>query len=118
MSALLWKLLAIFFLALGAIGAVLPIMPTVPFLILAAAAASRGWPWLDDKLVGHPRFGPIIVRWRQHGAIPRSAKMLATAGMLAGAAFLWLVELPTWLRLAIVATMACVGAWIWTRPER
>ena len=118
MSALFWKLLAILFLALGAIGAVLPIMPTVPFLILAAAAASRGWPWLDRKLVRHPRFGPIIVRWREHGAIPRSAKQLSTAGMLAGAGVLWLVDVPTWLRLGVVATMVCVGAWIWSRPER
>ena len=47
-----------------------------------AAAASRGWPWLDDKLTSHRRYGPIIVRWRERRAIPRSAKLFAIAGMV------------------------------------
>jgi len=117
-TALFWKLLAIVFIVLGVVGAFLPIVPTVPFLIAAAAAASRGWPWLDRKLTGHLRYGPIIVRWRQRGAIPRSAKLLATVGMLGGSAALWLVEIPDWLRLGAVSVMVCVGFWIWTRPER
>ena len=117
-TALFWKLLAIVFIVLGVVGVFLPIVPTVPFLIAAAAAASRGWPWLDRKLTGHRRYGPIIVRWRQRGAIPRSAKLLATVGMLGGSAALWLVEIPDWLRLGAVSVMVCVGFWIWTRPER
>lgn len=117
MTALVWRLLAIVFVALGAIGAFVPIVPTVPFLIVAAAAASRGWPWLDDKLTGHPRYGPIIVRWRERGAIPRPAKLLATVSMLAGSATLWLVPVPAWLRLGVLSVMVCVGVWIWTRPD-
>ncbi|MGZ8259148.1 MAG: YbaN family protein [Caldimonas sp.] len=117
MTPLFWKLLAILFVALAVVGTFLPIVPTVPFLIVAAAAASRGWPWLDDKLTSHPRYGPVIVRWRRHGAIPRSAKGLATLGMVGGYATLWLVEIPTWVRIAVPAAMACVAVWIWTRPE-
>jgi uncharacterized membrane protein YbaN (DUF454 family) len=118
MHPLVWKLLAIVFVALGVVGAFLPIIPTVPFLIVAAAAASRGWPWLDRKLISHPHYGPIIVRWRERRAISRSAKVFATAGMIAGSAALWLVAVPLWLRLGVLATMACVAIWIWMRPER
>jgi len=116
-TPLFWKLLAIVFVALGAIGAFVPILPTVPFLIVAAAAASRGWPWLDRKLTLHPRYGPVIVRWRERGEIPRPAKVFATIGMLGGSAALWLVPVPDWLRLVVLLVMAGVGVWIWTRPE-
>jgi hypothetical protein len=117
LTPLLWKALAIVFVALGAIGAFLPVMPTVPFLIVAAAAASRGWPWLDEKLTSHARYGPIIVRWRERGAIPRSAKRLSTVGMAGSAVVLWLLDVPLWLRLGTGAVMVCVAVWIWTRPE-
>ena len=116
-TPLFWKVVAIVFVAVGAIGAFVPILPTVPFLIVAAAAASRGWPWLDRKLTLHPRYGPIIMRWRQRGAIPRSAKVFATVGLLGGGATLWLVPLADWLRIVATSIMVCVGAWIWTRPE-
>ena len=117
-TTLFWKLLAIVFVVFGVIGVFLPIIPTVPFLIVAAAAASRGWPWLDQNLTGHPSYGPIIVRWRERGAIPRPAKLFATVGMLGGSAALWLVGIPHWLRLAVLLVMVCVGCWIWTRPEQ
>ena len=117
-TPLFWKLLALVFIALGAVGVFLPLVPTVPFLLVAAAAASRGWPWLDRRLTGHPRYGPIIVRWRERGAIPRPAKVYSTLGMLGGAAVLWWVGVPLWLWGTAAATMACVAAWIWARPEQ
>ena len=118
MTPLFWKLVAIVFVVFGAIGAFLPIVPTVPFLIVAAAAASRGWPWLDDKLTSHPRYGPALVRWRERGAIARQAKLFAIAAMLAGSTALWLVPVPAWLRATVLSVMVCVGLWIWTRPEQ
>jgi uncharacterized membrane protein YbaN (DUF454 family) len=118
LTPLFWKLVAIVFIVFGAIGVFLPVVPTVPFLIVAAAAASRGWPWLDDKLTLHPRYGPIIVRWRERGAIARPAKVFATIGMVGGSVALWLVPIPPWLRAAVLSVMVCVGVWIWTRPER
>jgi uncharacterized membrane protein YbaN (DUF454 family) len=116
-AALLWKVLAIAFVALGVVGVFLPIVPTVPFLIAAAAAASRGWPWLDRKLTLHPRYGPSIVRWRERRAISRPAKTWATLGMATGAGALWLFALAPWLRWSVVALLVCVGCWIWTRPD-
>ena len=117
MTPLFWKVLAIVFVALGVVGAFLPIMPTVPFLLVAAAAASRGWPWLDRKLTTHPRYGPSIVRWRERGAVTRSAKVFATVGMIGGSATLWLVPVPTWARFAVLSVLAGTAVWIWMRPE-
>lgn len=117
MTVLVWRLLALLCIALGLVGVVLPVLPTVPFLIAAAAAASRGWPWLDQRLVAHPVYGPMILRWRERGAVPRRAKWAATIGMMVGAAALWLSPVPQWLRIAVPVGMLLVGAWIWRRPE-
>src|SRR5690606_4026642 len=71
---LLWRIFAGLMVLLGMAGAVLPVLPTVPFLLVAAWAASRGWPSLEARLLAHPKHGPYIVRWRERGAVPRKAK--------------------------------------------
>jgi uncharacterized membrane protein YbaN (DUF454 family) len=114
---LFWRLVAVLCILLGLVGVVLPVMPTVPFLLLAAAAASRGWPWLDERLTGHARYGPLIVRWRERRAIPRRAKWLATIGMTGSAVMVALSPAPLWLRLAFPLVLLTVAAWIWSRPE-
>jgi uncharacterized membrane protein YbaN (DUF454 family) len=75
---LLWRLLALISLALGAVGVVLPVLPTVPFLLLAAWAASRGWPRLEALQHAHSTNGPAIRRWRARGAVSPRAKRIAT----------------------------------------
>lgn len=115
---LLWRLLACVALALGVIGAFVPVLPTVPFLLLAAWAAGRGWPALEQWLVNHPRYGADIRRWRERGAVPRRAKWLATAMMTGSAVMLWFVPVPPWLRWSVYAILATVAAWLWMRPER
>jgi hypothetical protein len=114
---LLWRLIALVCLALGCIGLALPIMPTVPFLLLAAAAASRGWPWLDQRLVRHPVYGPFILQWRQRRAIPRRAKWLATWSMGASCVLIWFTPVPLWVAALLPLPLLAVGAWIWARPE-
>ena len=113
----LWRVLALLCVALAVVGAVLPVLPTVPFLIVAAWAGSRGWPQLETWLLEHPRHGPAIRRWRDHGAVPRNAKWFATTMMVLSAAALALSPVPTWVKLAVPATMAVVAVWLWRRPE-
>jgi len=117
MASALWKVLALVFVLLALIGAVLPVLPTVPFLLLAAAAASRGWPWLDERLMSHARYGPTIRRWRERRAVPRAAKAWATLGMTGSSVGVWLSPLPQWVRVLVPVAMFVVACWIWTRPE-
>jgi uncharacterized protein len=64
LHVLAWRALAVVCVALGLVGMFLPVLPTVPFLLVAAWAAGKGWPRLETWLLDHPRFGPTIRRWR------------------------------------------------------
>ena len=105
---------------LGVIGLFLPVMPTVPFLIVAAWAASRSSPRLHDWLHQHPRFGRQLRDWNEAGVVPRRAKWI-TAVMMTSSATMMLVVVParwSWAVLLAIAVMAVVLAWLWRRPEQ
>jgi uncharacterized membrane protein YbaN (DUF454 family) len=114
---LFWRVLAVFFIVLGVVGIVLPILPTVPFLLLATWAASRGWPELEQRILSHAVYGPMVVRWRERRAVPRRAKWFATIGMAGSSTLLWLSPAPGWLQVTVPAVMFAVGVWIWLRPD-
>jgi uncharacterized membrane protein YbaN (DUF454 family) len=114
---LLWRTLALMCVAFGLLGVVLPVLPTVPFMLAAAWAAGRGWPELELRLLNNRYFGPHIRRWREHGAVPRSAKWAASALMAFSAGLLFIVETPPWARVGVLLTLGVVAAWLWTRPE-
>jgi uncharacterized membrane protein YbaN (DUF454 family) len=112
-----WRLLACISLLLGLIGVVLPGLPTVPFLLVSAWSAGKGWPRLELWLLAHPSFGPPLKRWREHGAVPRKAKYLATVMMSLSVVMLLLSTAPFWLKLALPPFLCCVAIWLWLRPE-
>lgn len=114
---LLWRVLALVCVALALVGVVLPGLPTVPFLLVAAWAGSRGWPALETRLLAHPRYGPLVRQWRERGSVPRRAKWAASVMMIASAAVMALVGTPLWLLGTIVAIMVVVAIWLWRRPE-
>jgi uncharacterized protein len=114
---LLWRLLAITSLAVGVVGVFVPVLPTVPFVLVAAWAASRGSPRLEAWLLAHPHFGESIRHWRAHGAVSRRAKWLAVTGMAGSALMLWFMPVHAWLRGGVYAVLLAVGLWLWRRPE-
>lgn len=119
MKRLLWRGLALVLLALGLIGVFLPVLPTVPFLLAAAWAAGRGWPALERWILAHPRYGEPVRRWRSNGAVPRRAKVAASAMMLASAAVLVLATpAPLAVKVGVPLLMAAVALWLWQRPEQ
>ena len=114
----LWRLLAVAAFALGVVGAFLPVLPTVPFLLVAAWAAGKGWPAFEAWLLRHPRFGPPVQRWRERGAIGRGAKWFATVMMAASAGALQLFgTVAPWVRIVVPLFLLGMCIWLWLRPE-
>ena len=102
---------------LGIIGIILPILPTTPFLLVAVWAFSRSSPELAEKLRNHPRAGPYIRAWQDHGAIPLVGKVLAVSMMTVMGIYLaGFSVLPGWAALAACLGMIAIGVYIITRP--
>lgn len=114
---LFWRLVAAISLLLGIIGIPLPGLPTVPFVLLSAWAAGKGWPSLEQKLLQHATLGPPLQRWRNHGIVPRKAKVLASLMMLLSVILLQFSAANLWLRLGLPLFLLGVAVWLWRRPE-
>jgi uncharacterized protein len=114
----LFLVLGFVMLALGIIGALLPVMPTTIFIILAAWFFARSSPRLEARLLRDPRFGPLIIKWRDRGAIPPKAKLYACLGMAFGYGLFWWGAHPGPL-LAIAVTIFMLGsaAYVLSRPN-
>ena len=108
--------LAALCVAIGLIGVVLPLLPTTPFMLLALFFAARGSTRFHDWLVNHPRFGPPLVAWQRHGAIPPKAKKAALA-LIAVSAVSALFLPWGWRRLLIWGPLLAVALFILTRPD-
>ncbi|MDN8358829.1 YbaN family protein [Acinetobacter baumannii] len=117
MRTLFWRTLVVIFITLGIIGAILPGMPTTVFLILAAWAASKGWPQMDAWLLNHPKYGPTLRDWRANGTVPRKAKWIATIMMTASGILMLFTPAPFWVKVFTDTTMLVVAIWLWLRPE-
>lgn len=117
-ARLLLQALAVLCVALGLVGIVVPVLPTVPFLLVAAWAASRSSPRLHQWLHNHPRFGHLLRDWHEAGVVPRSGKWAATLMMTASAVTMLVFVRPLWVPAVAAVTMFLVGAWLWRRPER
>lgn len=116
-NILFWRFGALAALFVGLIGIAVPVLPTVPFLIVAAWAAGKGWPALELWLLRHEKYGAHIRRWRERGAVTRKAKLIASAMMVASAIALQLTSAPMWIRVAGPLAMLAVAVWLWRRPE-
>lgn len=117
MKILFWRTLVIVFIVLGFIGAILPGMPTTVFLILAAWAASKGWPQVDQWLLNHPKYGATLRAWRENGTVPRKAKWFATIMMLISGVIMLFTNAPLAVKIFTDLTMLIVAIWLWLRPE-
>ena len=113
---LLWRTLAVLSIVMGVIGIALPVLPTVPFILLAAWAASKGWPELEAYLLNHPLYGPPIRQWRAHGAVSSRVKVLACTMLSFSAIMLWFVPIPDLLRWGLYAFFVATATWLCMRP--
>ncbi len=103
--------------ALGAIGIVVPGMPTTVFLLIALWAFSKSSERFRAWLYEHPRLGPPIRAWHEHGVIPARAKTAALATMTLSLAIMAVAG--GWRLPAVAAAvMVPVALFIVSRPSR
>ena len=108
----------LFFTGLGFVGAFLPLLPTVPLLLLALFCFARSSQRFHDWLYHHPRWGPPLQAWSEHGVIPRRAKVAAMSMMaLSMVIMLVTTSLSLWLYLVIATTLISVSIWMARQPE-
>ena len=113
----LWRALGVSAVGIGAAGTVVPLLPTTPFLLVAAWAFARGSERWRQWLVNHPRFGPAIRSWQTQRAIPRKAKWIGVASVVASLAIaVWMQLPPLALTLQVIALVG-VSVFLLTRPD-
>src|SRR5690554_6451009 len=111
LKQLAWRTAAVLFFIVALIGVPLPGLPTVPFLLLSAWCAGKGWIRLERWLLQHPQFGPRILRWCQHGIISCYVKYLASLMISLSMCLLWLSNAPRWV--AAIITLAILTVLLW-----
>jgi uncharacterized protein len=116
MAKVLYLLGGLIAVGLGILGVFLPIMPTVPFLIVAAFCFARSNPVWEQRLLNHPHYGPILLDWRERGAVSRRVKVVAIGMISMGVGFTWFTIGWPWVAISITILLT-FGPWLWLRPE-
>ena len=100
---MMWRVVGLLAVAVGAIGVVLPGLPTTVFFIIAAWAFSKSSPRLEAWVLGLPRIGPMVADHRSGLGMPRRAKRVAVSmiAVFVGLSF-WAVG-GAWVRWVILA---------------
>ena len=111
-----YLVLAYVCVGLAAAGAVLPLLPTVPFLLVAAWAAARGSPNLYAWLHRHPKFGPTLCAWRDEGAVPTRAKLLACTLLAVSWVSMLIFSPSPWVPAVTGVLFLSVATYVCTRP--
>ncbi|MEM6681965.1 MAG: YbaN family protein [Pseudomonadota bacterium] len=105
-------------LALGIVGIFVPLLPTTPLVILSAACFAKASPRVENWLLQHKTFGPMIINWRRNRAIPIGAKVAACVGVVAGfTLFSVFSSPPLWLQGIVAVILFAVTAYVVTRPH-
>ncbi|MGA0605205.1 YbaN family protein [Phenylobacterium sp. VNQ135] len=113
---LIYRGIGLIALGLAAIGVALPVMPTTVFLLIAVWAFARGSPEWAERLRQHPTYGEFIRNWEERGAIPTRAKILAVTMMTASVGVVALATRNAWIVGGVAIVLACVSAYVVSRP--
>lgn len=101
----------------GIAGVFLPLLPATPFLLVAVWAAPRGSQRVHDWIYDQPQFARLINDWHEQGAVPLSAKWLATVMMIGSWFTLIAIDSHWMIVLGLSLFFLCIGGFLWTRPN-
>ena len=114
----LYLCLGYFGILLGVIGLFLPLMPTTCFLILAVWAFSKSNPEMSEKILQHPRFGPIIKNWIAHKTITKNIKnKISISIIIAFSISLFIFKTSILISSILIFVMLSLLMYINTRAE-
>lgn len=103
---------------IGIAAAFLPLLPSTIFFIGAVYFFARSSPRLEAWILSHPLFGPPVLAWQQHRAIPRKAKYLAFTGMALGfVSFVVFARPSIGLLIGVMLFFAASALYVGTRPD-
>lgn len=104
---------------LGVVGIFLPLLPTTPLMLLAAACFARSSRRFHDRLLANRTFGPLILEWEKHRAIPRRTKLTAIAlmSLTLAVSIVFFVE-PPWLQGLLALFGVLLAVWMYRIPSR
>lgn len=111
-----FAMLAYLCAGLALAGVVLPGLPTVPFVLVAAWAASRGSERLRLWLEAHRHLGPALRAWEQEKAVPVRAKRMAVLLLLLSWSLIVWHSTGPWLPGAMALLFIAIGAYVVSRP--
>lgn len=117
MLRMVWMALGWLAVVLAIVALILPLVPSTPFLILATVSFARSSPRIHDWLVEHPRLGPPIRDWREHGAIGRNVKLCTVAGFALAISFSVAAGMAPMIVIGQLAFAAAALAFVLTRPS-
>lgn len=105
-------------LALGVVTLFVPLFPTTVFLLLAVWALSQssspGYHWLRE----HPKLGPTMREWDEHGVIAPRAKLLTIFSLASSEGAVGFISADDWTMPAILGVvLVFVALYIATRPS-
>jgi uncharacterized protein len=117
MSRPFYVILGFLSLGLGVLGAFLPVLPTTCFILLSAYCFSKGSPKLENWLLSHPTWGPMVTNWRKFRSIPVKAKVLATLGMSLSAVLMVLSPAPFYVKAGCLVALVLSAIYVLSRPS-
>ena len=113
-----FSVIGAFATTLGIIGLFLPLMPTTCFLIVAVWAFSKSNPDTANRILKHPRFGPVINNWMTYKSINRRTKCTISLSIIVGFSITLLLSTPPLIISAfLVSGMLVLLLTINTRNE-
>ncbi len=106
---LLWVVVGLVCVAVGALGVIVPGLPSTIFFTMAAAAFSRSNERLERWVLGLPGVGRLVADYRSGLGMPRRAKVIAGAMIVTAVGLSSGLALESWLWRAVVIGLGAVG---------